>query len=422
MNDTTSLEPQDRADAALRALLAQSDPEAGVPSDVPPDLLERVLDAAHADAAPAPGTPGAQPAGHPHPTFLRRHWQGVLLAAATITTLALAAGTILPGLAGGSGDSDSLAAGTARSAEVELTDTGTAEGPVAAEAPAADSEVLGQGPDLAANESGAGTATADSDEATEPALVRSGSLLVGTEDVGAARDAFVATVLGMGGRITSETVITEGSPAAQPYAAEDYAASYPYPWYPSGPGIWLTVQVPVESYDAAIDAARSAGEVVRMQQSSYDVGAQISDVDARISALEASLERLTALMGRAEDVADVIALEQAIAQRQSELDGLRAQQRDLANQTAMSQIGLTLMSPQDARDSVNPQPEAPSWWESFLEGLGQFWAWLGSALLIVSPLVLAGAIIWWVRRRRKGSPSGDGQPDGDQPPDASGPA
>jgi hypothetical protein len=258
-------------------------------------------------------------------------------------------------------------------------------------------------------------------DTADQTLVRYGSLLVGTEDVEASRNAFVATVLGMGGRITSETVVTEDSVGGvDPYVADEMAArydmgvSYPFPWYPTGPGVWLNVQVPAEDYDEAMEAARRTGEVIQMQQSSYDVGAQISDVDARIEALEASLGRLTALMGEAEDISDVIALEQAISQRQSELDSLRAQQRELANQTAMSQISLTLMSPEDARQTVDPQPQQ-SWWESFLEGLGQFWAWLGQALLIVSPLLIAMAIIWWSRRRRTRRTSrgtGGSTPDG----------
>jgi hypothetical protein len=185
--------------------------------------------------------------------------------------------------------------------------------------------------------------------------------------------------------------------------------SYPYPWYPSGPGIWLTVTVPVDRYDQALAAARQTGEVVRLEQSSYDVATQVADVDARIEALEASLARLTALMDQADDVSDVIALEQAIAQRQSELDSLRAQQRALAEQTSMSTISLTLMSPEDAQASVDPSVEQ-TWWEAFLAGLGQFWTWLGRALLIVSPLVLAMLVIWWARRRaaRRSRATSDG--------------
>jgi hypothetical protein len=413
----TTQSTRDRADADLRALLAQADPEAGTTAAVPADLLDRVLAAAADPALAEPGeasgpaddaaratatTAGHGPTMAEHPSWLRRHWQGSLMAAAAVTSLALAAGTILPGL---TGSTDSLAG--AESAAVSEA-AGGSDGALAPDmAGAVESERTAVGaPDQAVG-SGAGTSGVPAAEQPDEALVRSASLLVGTEDLQAGRDSFVATVLGMGGRVLSETVVNESANGGvDPYLADSMAASrdmgmsYPYPWYPMGPGIWLTVQVPVEDYDKAVEAARATGEVVQMQQSSYDVGAQVSDVDVRIAALEASLARLTELMGQAKDVADVIALEQAIAQRQSELDALRAQQRDLANQTSMSTISLTLMSPEDAQQTVDPQPDQ-SWWESFLEGLEGFWTWLGSALLIISPLLLAMGIIAWVRRRQR---------------------
>jgi hypothetical protein len=332
----------------------------------------------------------------------------MLMAAAGVATLALAAGSVLPGLAAGS-SSDSTASvsasDTAGGGAPGALDTGKAtavDGSVAA--PEANRDAAVPSEALSPTTGTTGTTSVPGADTTDEALVRSGSVLVGSEDPEAARDAFVATILGMGGRVTSESVVTEGGNGVQPYGPEvamsrDMGVSYPYPWYPSGPGIWLTVQVPVDDYDQAMEAARDAGEVVQMQQSTYDVGAQVADVDARIKALEASLVRLTALMDEAKDITDVITLEQAISQRQSELDALKAQQRDLANQTAMSQISLTLMSPDDAQNSVDPQPQQ-TWWESFLDGLSQFWSWFGNALLIISPLLIAMGIIAWVRRRR----------------------
>lgn len=395
---------EDRADEALRALLAQADPEAGDPQPVPAVLLDRVLAAAAAGEAPHTGEQEPPVATIPapiaeHRSFTQKHWQGMLMAAAGVATLALAAGSVLPGLTAGSGGSDSTA-GVAVS-DSAAGGAGTAlEGSVGAPEAARDGAVSS---DAMSPSTGVPGAVPGADT-TEEALVRSGSVLVGTEDPEAARDTFVATILAMGGRVTSESVVTEGGGGAQPYGPEvsmsrDMGMTYPYPWYPSGPGIWLTVQVPVDDYDEAMEAARDAGEVVQMQQSTYDVGAQVADVDARITALEASLVRLTALMEEATDITDVITLEQAISQRQAELDALRAQQRDLENQTAMSQISLTLMDPEDAQNSVDPQPQQ-TWWESFLEGLSQFWSWFGQALLIISPLLIAMGIIAWVRRRR----------------------
>jgi hypothetical protein len=426
---------QDQADADLRALLAQADPEAPTAGTVPPHLLDRVQAAVAADPVGPPMPSAAWPhplagasddedAAHPAPTrapLPRPRWQPWLLAAAGITSLALAAGTVLPGLAGGddAGSADMAASGeSAPGAGVDASGGGAVGAPEANRDAAAEDSAA-TAPDAATSQ----------DEA-ENTLVRSASMLVGVEDVPAARDAFVARVLSRGGRVTSETVVTEdGSGGIDQYAADSMAAArdlgmgYPYPWYPTGPGIWLGVQVPADEYDATVEAARALGTVVQMQQSSYDVGAQKTDVETRIAALEASLDRLTALMGQAEDIADVIALEQAIAQRQAELDALRAQQRELANQTAMSQISLTLMTPEDAQQAVDPQPRQ-SWWESFLEGLSQFWTWLGRALLIVSPLLLAWAVIaWWRHRarrrpnRRPGTTQGPGE---EAPPPAEG--
>jgi hypothetical protein len=397
-------------DPKLRTLLAGFDPVAGEAPDVPTHLLDRIRTevAGQPGATEAAAVHLATPAGAGDPTtgsWWSRHWQGTLLAAASVAALALAAATVLPGLAGSG--SDSLAGSTADTAVSSEAVAGSIGAPEAAvdgsvgdKAPA-EADRLAAGTDMSAQ---APTGAGGSDTATtDESLVRSGSLLVGTDDVEGGRDSFVATVLALGGRVTSETVVTEDGGGAQPYpmdtVSRDMGMSYPYPWWPTGPGIWLSVQVPVDQYDKAIEAARATGEVIQMQQSTYDVGAQVSDVEARIAALEASLARLTELMDEATDISDVIALEQAISARQSELDSLRAQQRDLANQTAMSQISLTLMSPDDARATVEPQPEQ-TWWESFLEGLGQAWAWLGRALLIISPLLLALAIIWWVRRRR----------------------
>ena len=94
---------EDRADEALRALLAQADPEAGAPQPEPAHLLDRVRAAAVAGEAPAAGTAPEWTEIAPtqlaeHRSFTQKHWQGMLMAAAGVATLALAAGSVLPGL------------------------------------------------------------------------------------------------------------------------------------------------------------------------------------------------------------------------------------------------------------------------------------------------------------------------------------
>lgn len=333
------------ADESLRDELARTDPAAG---EVAPDVLARV------PAEPNPPAPPAQP---------RPRWRAVLLAAAAVAAVGLLGVAALPVIL--------PSADTVGSDSAPLN---TTTGSVAEDAPATQP-----------SQKGADTGTAEA-----PTMVRTAALLVGTDDPAAAGDRYVQTVTALGGQVTSQTVITEGSPGTDlPVATTaETTSSAPLRWYPSGPGIWLTVQVPADKYEQALAAARATGEVVRLEQSAYDVAAQIADTDARIKALQSSLVRLRALMGEAGDVGEVINLEDAISTRQSELDGLRAQQRELRNQTAMSQISLTLMDPADAKASVDPSPEPGGW------TVAGRWAF---AILLAMAVIGIG---WRVRRRR----------------------
>ena len=192
--------------------------------------------------------------------------------------------------------------------------------------------------DTSADTSGGATKPAD------PTLVRSASVIVGTDDITGARNTFVATVQGLGGTIVSETVTAKGGEVPLTSgAAEDLATTYPGP-YPSGPGIWLTVKVPAAAYDQVLTAARAAGAVAQLRRASYDVGAQVTDTRARIVVLTASLKRLESLLGEAKGVSDVIRLENAITDRQAEF-GLAARpaarprrpDRDVADQPHSAQ-------------------------------------------------------------------------------------
>ncbi|MGV1005708.1 MAG: DUF4349 domain-containing protein [Candidatus Nanopelagicales bacterium] len=376
MNDQNAEpNPESPADTALRKLLAQADPAPGGQS-APAVLLERIRVEAASDTSDTLADRRAITARTQtwaDRSFGRRHWAGLLMAAAAFVSIALAAGSIRPLGGGGGGDASlpDMAAGSAEAAggAIAAADTSAAVTPTSLESAAK---------------------TADTQY-----LDRSASLLIGATDLQAARDSFVKTVKELGGRVTDESTVSSGG-GTGPLPAD---TSSSLPWTPSGPSIWIAVQVPAKAYEQAVAAARGLGVAVREQQSSADVTTQVTDVNARVAALESSLARLSALMDQAKSVSDVIKVESAVSDRQAELDSLKAQQRDLADRTQMSRIDLTLMSPADARAVIDPTPQR-TWWESLLAGLAQLWTWLGKSLLICSPLLLAGAVIWWVRRRR----------------------
>lgn len=330
-------------DETLRDQIAAHDPAAGVTA---PDVLDRI------------DTHVAAPARQP-----RWRRPSVLLAAAAVTAVGLlglaALPQVLPSLLPTGGTSDS--------APVPSTDMYAAE------------DVQGTTSEAAPADTG--TAVPGEPASVDgPTMVRTASLLVGSENPTAAADEFLRTITGLGGQVTSQTVVTQGSTTGDtPVTETTDTAPDSMSWYPSGPGIWLTVQVPADKYPQALAAAQATGEVVRLEQSAYDAGAQIADTDARIRALESSLARLRALMGDAQDVGDVIRLEDAIATRQADLDSLRAQQRELASQTSMSEISLTLMDPADAKTVVDPTPA---------NSLAMVAAWTVAILLVVTLAVL----------------------------------
>src|SRR5690606_40423820 len=70
------------------------------------------------------------------------------------------------------------------------------------------------------------------------------------------------------------------------------------------------------------DQLKELGTVEETDFSSVDVGTQQRDLDTRITTLRASIARYTSWLADADTTADLIQLEQAIAERQNELESL----------------------------------------------------------------------------------------------------
>jgi hypothetical protein len=225
---------------------------------------------------------------------------------------------------------------------------------------------------------------------TSSTIARDASAVVAAQDLRAARDSFVATVTGLGGTVTSESTTTGPDDAVG-------VATDIYPPVPTTPGISLAVEVPADTYDEAVAAVTGLGQVVQFTQSSQEVGASYAEGKARIASLRASLSTLRSLMDDATSISDVIALEDAIAARQSDLDALTSQQRYLESQVSQARISVQLITPADAAAAYDT---SQSWWQQATQTLASAWAWLGRVLLWTSP-VWAFGLLWWSWRRRR---------------------
>lgn len=217
------------------------------------------------------------------------------------------------------------------------------------------------------------------------ALIVTGSLYMTVDDPIAAADAAAGIVQAAGGRIDARS---ERSPDE---------------WY--GGSAALTLRIPAATLEAVVDELRALGTVDEYTTNAVDVTTEVRDLDARISTLRASTERIEALLTQAEDISDIIQLEDELARRQAELESLEARQRGLDDEVSYSTIYLSLTT-----EPVVFVDDAP---KTFLDGLKAGWdglvsflSWALVALGVLLPwLVLIGivvaAIVWIAKSRRR---------------------
>jgi len=238
-----------------------------------------------------------------------------------------------------------------------------------------------EGADLDAEEApAAGSGTADEatgiSQASLAAVRRqimTAGLVVETESVlSAARQAETIAV-GAGGFVTDEDTQVERQvgPTGDSEVAAVTISS-------------LTVRVPPSALDDTLERLAALGTLVSQNRSTTDVTDEYVDVEARLDSQRASLDRLLQLVGTAADLDDVISLENEIARRQADLDGLAARLQSLEQETELATVALTLTS---ARDAVAANETE----NGFLAGLENGWNAFTAA--VVASLTVVGALL-----------------------------
>jgi len=167
----------------------------------------------------------------------------------------------------------------------------------------------------------------------------------------------------------------------------------------------ILLEVPVDQFTTSLEEVSGFGTLLDKTRSTKNVTAQVADIDSRVQNAEDSITQLRLLFDRATELGDIILLESELSQRQGDLEALQAQQRVLAEQTAMSQISITVTRP-------DPKPEEPTDDETagFLAGLEQGWdatvtfLWglshvIGLLLPIGTLLALVSLLGWLALRR-----------------------
>jgi hypothetical protein len=172
----------------------------------------------------------------------------------------------------------------------------------------------------------------------------------------------------------------------------------------------LVIRVPSQFFDEVMNELGDVAELRSAKRTSEDVTTEVIDIGVRVRAQEKSIERIELLLGRAQSLRDIIAIESQLARRQADLDSLKAQQAYLADQTSLSTI--TVFLERTEKPAVKDEKEEAG----FVAGLESGWAalaraatvlatGLGAVLPFLLVLLLLGVPAWLlarslVRRRR----------------------
>ena len=194
-------------------------------------------------------------------------------------------------------------------------------------------------------------------------VITTGTIKVSVTDPRAVAQKISAYAESIGGRVDSRTEDGNGDDASA----------------------FVTVRVPSTKVTATIDKLKTYGTVEDISLQNEDVTAQAKDLDARIDALRLSIDRLEKIMANSDTSAELIKAENALTQRQEQLESLEAQRKQIADQVSLSTLSIDLS--QKARaDSVEPG--------GFKGGLTDGW---NALVATVNNVVeVAGTLLPWV--------------------------
>lgn len=211
---------------------------------------------------------------------------------------------------------------------------------------------------------------ADAVSATDQALIQTGYLSIRVDSPVESVDRAAEITAALNGRVESRHIYSDQS-GDQTIVTSAH----------------MTLRIPDTKLDEAYSQLSELGDVRTDQRDARDVTMEKVDLEARVDSLERSIQRLEALVTDAADLSDLIELEGALANRQSELDSLSAQLEVLTDQVSFSTISVEFVS-----ISTTPDPEPESFWSALLAGLKSIGA-VFSALIVAAGFALPWIIL-----------------------------
>jgi hypothetical protein len=177
----------------------------------------------------------------------------------------------------------------------------------------------------------------------------------------------------------------------------------------------LVVRVPPTAVDRLLSGLDATGTVQSITQSAQDVTEQLVDLDVRISNARRSVATVRDFMDRTQNLSELVTLEGELTRRQTELERLEAQQRNLSERVALSTITIEVVPTASVPEPVDESSDTIT--DALQRGWDAFAAFLFGIAFILAVLLpfiglaaLAAALVWLALRRRGRRASRPGTP------------
>jgi Ca-activated chloride channel family protein len=220
---------------------------------------------------------------------------------------------------------------------------------------------------------------APSDETKVKAdIVTTGTVQMTVGSPTEAADKFVAATVGAGGHVDSRTEQSgHGRPTVE-----------------------LTLRIPSAKVEGVLAEIGKLGTVDSIQINHEDVTAQRVDLDARIKALQTSVDRLLDLMSKAASTSTLLEAENALTERQADLDSLKSQRATLGDQIAYSTITVNLGTEPEVIAEGGFFGAVKDGWHALVSFGGALAAMIGFLLPWTPVFALLVGAFWLLRRRQ----------------------
>ena len=266
----------------------------------------------------------------------------------------------------------------------------------AVEAPMAQAPMLNGS--FSDGETGAGNSLAD----TEQKLIKTVRMDVETEDLEALLPQISGKINSLGGYVENQELYNGSAYSSY----RQRSAS-------------LTVRIPAENLTGFVEDVKGVSNVVTYNESTENVTLQYVSTESRMKALEVEQERLLELLGKAENMADLLEIEARLTDVRYELENVTSQLRVLSNQVDYATIHLYI-----SQVKVYTEVEEQTVWQrigsgfkenlrSIGEDMTDFFVWLVtySPQLILWAAVIAAAVVIlkkkWAKKKVSRAPGAE---------------